>query len=93
MEAVGCGNVPPKVMEGIAYVRSKGIPVVLATRVPAGRVAPVYSYLGSAGSMEPLQLIMAGELSGPKARLKLMLALSHTQDNQELQQLFKEALY
>ncbi len=93
VEAVGCGNVPPKVMEGIAYVRSKGVPVVLATRVPAGRVAPVYSYLGSAGSMEPLALLLAGELSGPKARLKLMLALSHTHDNDELQKIFAEPLY
>ena len=93
VEAVGCGNVPPKVMEGIAYVRSKGIPVVLATRVPSGRVAPVYSYLGSAGSMEPLELILAGELSGPKARLKLMLALSHTRDNQKLQELFGEKVF
>ena len=92
VEAVGCGNVPPQVMEGIAYVRSRGIPVVLATRVPAGRVAPVYSYLGSAGSMEPLELILAGELSGPKARLKLMLALSHTSDNKELQGLFSEKI-
>lgn len=90
VEAVGCGNIPPAVMEGIKYVRSKGIPVVLATRVASGRVVPVYSYLGSAGYMEPLKLIYSGELNGQKARLKLMLALGVTQDEEKLQEYFTE---
>lgn len=91
VEAVGCGNVPPAVMKGIEYVRSKGIPVVLATRVASGRVVPVYSYLGSAGYMEPLKLIYSGELNGQKARLKLMLALGITQDEEKLQEYFAES--
>lgn len=90
VEAVGCGNVPPAVMKGIEYVRSKGIPVVLATRVASGRVVPVYSYLGSAGYMEPLKLIHSGELNGQKARLKLMLALGVTKDEEKLQEYFAE---
>lgn len=90
VEAVGCGNVPPAVMKGIEYVRSKGIPVVLATRVASGRVVPVYSYLGSAGYMEPLKLIYSGELNGQKARLKLMMALGVTQDEEKLQEYFAE---
>lgn len=90
VEAVGCGNVPPAVMKGIEYVRSKGIPVVLATRVASGRVVPVYSYLGSAGYMEPLKLIYSGELNGQKARLKLMLALGVTQDEDTLRGYFVE---
>ena len=91
VEAVGCGNVPPAVMKGIEYVRSKGIPVVLATRVASGRVVSVYSYLGSAGYMEPLKLIHSGELNGQKARLKLMLALGVTQDEEKLQEYFAES--
>lgn len=90
VEAVGCGNVPPKVMQGIEYVRSKGIPVVLATRVASGRVVPVYSYLGSAGYMEPLKLIYSGELNGQKARLKLMLALGSTSDFEKINEYFTE---
>lgn len=89
VEALGCGNVPLPVKAGIEYARSKGVPVVLATRVPSGRVAPVYSYPGSAGSMADSQLILAGELSGIKARLKLMLALSITKDISTLQNYFK----
>lgn len=90
VEAVGCGNVPPLVMQGVEYVRRKGIPVVLATRVPSGRVVPVYSYLGSAGYMEPLNLIYSGEINGQKARLKLMLALGVTKEEEKLQAYFAE---
>lgn len=35
---------PPAVKEGIEYVRSRDIPVVLASRVHTGRVVPAYSY-------------------------------------------------
>ena len=90
VEAVGCGNVPPTVLHGIEYVRSKGIPVVLASRVPEGKVVPVYGYLGSAGWMKPLDLIHADEINGQKARLKLMAALSLTQDLEELRAFFRD---
>lgn len=93
VEAVGCGNVPPAVMEGLAYVRSHNIPVVLASRTFAGRVAPVYGYLGSAGSMANLGLLYAGGLSGLKARLKLMLALEMAHSEAELAQYFQEKVY
>ena len=80
VEALGCGNVPLGVKRGIEYVRSCGIPVVLATRVHTGRVVPAYSYEGSALSMSASNIILAGELTGQKARLKLMLVLGITQD-------------
>ena len=83
VEAVGCGNVPPTVKDGIAYVRAKNIPVVLASRTAAGRVVPVYSYPGGAGDMLDLALIHSGELSGVKARLRLMLALGLAQDPED----------
>lgn len=83
VEALGCGNVPLGVKKGIEYVRSLGIPVVLATRVHAGRVVPAYSYPGSALSMAASNIILAGELTGQKARIKLMIVLGIT-DNVDL---------
>lgn len=80
VEALGCGNVPLGVKAGIEYVRARGIPVVLASRVHAGRVVPAYSYPGSALSMASSNLVMAGELTGQKARIKLMLLLGITDD-------------
>lgn len=92
VEAVGCGNVPPAVMEGIAYVRSKNIPVVLASRTGSGRVAPFYGYLGSVGSMKEYNLLYAGGLTGIKARLKLMLALCNT-EGKAYTEYFAEEVY
>lgn len=89
VEAFGCGNVPLGVRKGIFAAREAGIPVVLATRVHAGRVAQVYSYTGSAGEMYSHGIILAGELTGQKARLKLMLALGITRDNEQLRQFFE----
>ena len=79
---------PPAVKEGIEYVRSRDIPVVLVSRVHTGRVVPAYSYFGSARSMEASKIILGGELTGQKARIKLMLALGLTKDNEELRRFF-----
>ena len=88
VEAFGCGNVTPGVKEGIEYVRQKNIPVVLTTRVFSGRVAPLYSYLGSIKSMEKFGIILSEGLSGQKSRIKLMLALGVTKDINKLKQIF-----
>ncbi|MFA7069142.1 MAG: hypothetical protein WC127_09250, partial [Acidaminococcaceae bacterium] len=79
-----------KVKAGIQYVREQGIPVVLTTRVASGRVVPAYSYDGSANSMKDFNIIMAGELSGQKARIKLMLALGITSDVNDLRKYFDD---
>lgn len=80
VEGFGCGNVPPAAKEGIELARKANIPVVLASRVYGGRVVPAYSYPGSANSMKDSNIILAGEITGPKARLKLMLALGMSDD-------------
>ena len=88
VEVFGCGNMPLPVKKGIELVRSKGIPVVLTSRVHAGRVVKAYSYEGSAASLKDADIIMAGELTGQKARIKLMVALGVTQDVAELRKYF-----
>ena len=90
VEALGCGNVPPAVKKGIEMARRAGIPVVLATRVHAGRVVPVYSYQGSANSMKDANVILAGEMTGQKARIKLMLILGITKDIDEIRAYFDD---
>ncbi len=88
VESFGCGNVPLPVKSGIELARKNQIPVVLATRVHAGRVVPAYSYLGSANSMKESNIILAGEITGPKARLKLMLVLGITNDIEKIRNYF-----
>lgn len=89
VEAFGCGNVPLPVKSGIELARSNNIPVVLTTRVHAGKVVPIYSYLGSAQSMKKSDIVLAEELSGQKARIKLMLALGVTKDVCEIRKYFE----
>ena len=69
------GNVPPKCREAVLYLREKGMPIVLTTRVPSGSVEEEYSYEGSALSMKDSGIILGGRLSSWKARLLLALAM------------------
>lgn len=75
VESFGRGNVPPYVIPGIARALEKGIIVVNATRT-GGRVLDEYGYEGGMLQQHKMGVIMAGELSASKARLKLMLILS-----------------
>jgi L-asparaginase len=76
IEAMGQGNVPPGVVNGISRSRERNIPVVITTRCQAGPVRPYYAYQGAGRDLEKLGCIFAPYLTGPKARIKLMLALA-----------------
>ena len=84
VEGFGRGNVPPAVFAGMARAVAAGIPVVTATRCQGGRVLDVYAYEGGAKRQKEAGIILAGELPGHKARLKLMLALTVTNDREKL---------
>lgn len=84
VEGFGRGNVPPAVVPGIQAALDKGIPVVLTTRVLGGRVLDIYGYEGSATALKSMGVILAGESNGPKARIKLMLALGVTEDREKI---------
>lgn len=93
IEAMGRGNIPPGMLRGVEYARSKNIPVVLSTRCHSGRVFDSYGYLGSGRDLRNLGCIFAGELPGQKARIKLMLALGKTNDLNQLKDIFEEGIY
>lgn len=88
LEGFGRGNVPPAVLPGIRRAVAKGIPVVITTRTIAGRVLDVYGYEGGAKTVLEAGAILGGETSGPKARLKLMLALGAAADPGEVAAFF-----
>ena len=93
IEAMGRGNVSPKVLEGIRYAIDKGVSVVVVSRCYSGRVFVSYGYAGGGKELADLGVIMGGNMSGPKARLKLMLALGKTQDKEKIRALFEEQSY
>ena len=88
LEGLGRGNVPPAVVPGIKLALEKSIPVVLTTRSAGGRVLDVYGYEGGARHLKEMGVILAGEISGPKARLKLMLLLGLTKNSLEISKYF-----
>lgn len=89
VEAMGVGNVPPEAFDGINYARKKGIPVVLVSRCPAGETIDVYGYPGAGKWLKKEGVVFADYLNGQKARIKLMLCLGITSDQEELKKLFE----
>jgi len=90
VEALGVGNVPPPAFEGIKYVLSKNIPVVLVSRCQAGETLDVYSYEGAGKWLKESGVIFSDYLNGQKARIKLMLALGAGMNNQQLHKIFED---
>ncbi len=88
IEAFGRGNMPPIAQECMGKAIKAGIPVVLVSRCGSGRTSDTYGYIGGGKISHELGAIFAGETSGIKARLKLMLALGITHDHKELQKYF-----
>ena len=89
IQALGWGNVNIPMSNAIKYAIGKGIPVVISTRVPSGRVLPVYGFEGGGKTLKDAGAIFADDLNPQKARLLLMLALqAGVKDTQALQKFF-----
>ncbi|MEX2645972.1 MAG: asparaginase [Gaiellaceae bacterium] len=75
IEGFAGGEITPGMVEGVVRALRVGISVVVAGRAPNGRPNDVWTEPGGGGWLRDLGVLSAGELSGPKARIKLMLAL------------------
>ncbi|MFC6836210.1 asparaginase [Halomarina ordinaria] len=78
LEATGIGNTSPSLGRAVDDAVSAGVPVVVASRSPAGRVQPVYGSPGGSRSLSEYGALCGGRLSAAKARVRLLLALSRT---------------
>jgi L-asparaginase len=87
--SAGAGATSGTQGEGIRYAIQKGVFVVTATRAGAGRIA-AFRRTVAPGSSAPLFRIAAEDLAPLKARILLMLALTKTQDGNEIQRMFME---
>lgn len=90
LEATGCGNVPPSVLPGVRAALAARVPVVVVSRCPEGRVAPVYGYEGGGQMLRELGVVLGPGLPGQKARIKLMVALGATSDLEVIRRLFED---
>ena len=77
IEGFGRGNGPTRLSELVRRATGKGIPVLITSRCPVGRVEPIYGGGGGGRDLADAGGIFTGDLKGPKARLLLMVLLSN----------------
>ena len=83
IEGLGWGNVNQPMFVAIKDAIAKGVPVVIASRVPNGRVLPNYGWEGGGKTLVDAGAIMADDLSTRKARILLMLLLQNGVNDQK----------
>jgi L-asparaginase len=89
IEAFGRGNGPGALVPVVERAVGTGLPVVITSRCPTGRVEPIY---GKGGGKDLLDAgaIFAGDLRGPKARLLLMVLLAAPETKTRVAEIFGE---
>lgn len=73
--ALGRGNVPPAMADAIEACVASGVPVVVTSRAPRGRVGQTYGYEGGGRDLARRGAIFTGSRRPQQARIDLMLAL------------------
>ena len=76
----GRGNVPPSIVPAIADAVRGGLLVTISSRSVAGRVSPRYGYEGGGRNLLDHGAVLAGHLSGAKARLLQMVLFGYASD-------------
>lgn len=90
IQGLGAGNVNKPLYQAIKQALAAGVTVVIASRVPEGRVMPNYAYVGGGQSLVTAGVLLAGDLSPPKARILLLLALQDSPDKGQVAAVFNE---
>lgn len=81
VEGTGGGHLPPSLLPRLDQAVAAGIPVVVASRCPAGRnLERTYRMPGAETDLIGRGALPAGMLSGHKARLRLLVGLSLGKD-------------
>ena len=89
VEAFGVGHVSPAVAQAISRVINAGVEVVVTTRCHTGSALEhTYGFEGSESDLLRRGVIIARGITGPKARIKLLLALSGDVGGEALAELF-----
>lgn len=87
LEAFGRGNMDEKIVPYIEKFIENNIIVVVATRT-FGRALNVYAYNGGGEDLIKKGVILAGEITAAKARLKLLTAMSANYNKENIKKLF-----
>jgi L-asparaginase len=82
--ATGAGNTDPSLLAAAEAAIADGIPIALVTRCPAGAAGTGYAFPGGGATWERAGAMLAGHLTGPKARIALALGLGAELDRDGL---------
>jgi L-asparaginase len=88
VQGLGWGNMNIPMYEAVLEAIAKKVVVIVSTRVPNGRVLPVYGFKGGGKTLKDAGAVMADNLSPQKARILAMLVLQKTSDPNEFQKFF-----
>ena len=89
IEAFGRGNGPAALVPLVGRAVGSGVPVIVTSRCPTGRVEPIYGK-GGGKDLADAGAIFAGDLKGPKARLLLMVLLAAPATKARVAEIFAE---
>jgi len=90
--AFGRGNVPPSIVPSIRQAIDAGVLVTISSRCIAGRVSPRYGYDGGGLQLQKAGAVLAGDLSGAKARLLQMVVLGFTSNRDSARTLMEQSV-
>jgi L-asparaginase len=89
IEAFGRGNGPAALVPIVREAVAAGVPVVVTSRCPTGRVEPIYGK-GGGKDLADAGAVFAGDLKGAKARLLLMVLLAASDTRNRIAEMFAE---
>lgn len=92
IEALGRGNVTIAMLPALQRAIDAGLPVVVTSRCPRGRVLDTYGYEGGGRQLRRMGAILGGMLPSHKARIRLMLALGAGWEMERIRELFETAV-
>jgi L-asparaginase len=84
VEATGAGNTAASLMEAARRAIEQGIAVAFTTRCASGAASGAYAFPGGGATWLRAGAMLAGHLSGPKARIALACGLGAGYDHAQL---------
>ena len=90
VEATGAGNTSALLLDAAVAAMERGSMVVLTTRSPSGAAGAGYAFPGGGATWVRAGALLAGHLTGPKARIALALGLDAGLDRDALAELLAD---
>ena len=90
VEATGAGNTAGTLVEAAGRAIEQGIVVAFTSRCAAGAASTAYAFPGGGATWQRAGALLAGHLSGPKARIALALGLGAGLDRAALAELLAD---